>query len=167
MHISKDVVRLEGDYDIHVVSSLDLRYLANECKKVNRDVDLNRLSEIHLNAHIHPDDWRLLVIDWRSESISEIEIDYTANYVLVTIELFKVFEKKLVEEKFSGDGKKFINDFCVPNLNEKYPKQKSQTVSNVTDQNWLTLPKPDICIVNTVEECKSVVKRLQKYGRIK
>lgn len=164
MHISKDVVRLKGDYDIHVVSTLDLRYLAKECKSLERNVDLNQLSEVHLNVNIHPDDWRSLVIDWRSASISEIEIEHTANYVFVTIELFKVFEKKLVEEKFFGDGKKFINEFCVANLNENYPKQKSQTVS--IDQNWLSLPEQDICLVNTVEECQNVVRRLKKYGRI-
>lgn len=129
--------------------------MANECESVNGHIDLNRLSEVHLNVNIHPDDWRSQFTDWKSQFISQIEIVEMANHVLVTIELFKVFQKKLVKDRFSGDGEKCINELCMPNA-----------IGSGTNQKWSTLPKQDICLVNTVEECKAVVKRLQKYGRI-
>lgn len=104
------------------------------------------LSKIYFNVDLQTLDWRILNSDWRTLSLRD-EIDYAAKSVHVIIELFKLFEIKLVTEKYSGDRTKFIDELFEQN-----------------DNQYLTLPKQDICIVNNAVECKAVVEQIRMYG---
>lgn len=138
-----------------------------ECKF--RVTDLDRLSEEYLNINLNVDDWRLLATDWKADTFSADALDYAAKTMQVTIELFKVLEEKLVQEKCEGDRTKF-NDLCAVYLNQDYPKSKSDPKSNVTSQSQRddenissALTEQDIRLVSNEEECKAVVKQLQLY----
>lgn len=150
--------KLQKDYGVCIASTLDLRYLAKKC--IFPPDDLNQLSETHLRIDIYPKDWRMLVIDWKLNTVSKEKIKYVAKTVHATVELFKVFEGKLTAEKCFGNRKKFIDDYCLPCLGEDFPKRKIVTVKK---QHYV-LPKKDIRIVNNTEECEAVVAQLRLYG---
>lgn len=148
---------MKRDYDENVAATIDLRYLATEC---NYPPDgLERLTELYLNVDIQPSDWRLIAVDWKSDKLTEEEIKYAADTVHVTIELFKVFEKKLIDEKCSGNRSKFIDEICSQYLNEDFPKKKQENKGS--DEPFCTLPSQDIRVVSNAEECQAVVKDLQ------
>ncbi|KAG4068966.1 hypothetical protein HA402_005114 [Bradysia odoriphaga] len=156
VHTSRAVRALRGDYAINVVNSFDLRYLANECKNVTRRDDLVRLAKDYLNVDIQSNDWRLWITDWRSETVPRAAIENAANFVQVTVELYKFFEKKLVDERLAGDRKKFVDTLCAPHSDDDYPKR-----NKILD--WCQLPEQEIVVVTTIEECEDVVERLRKH----
>lgn len=135
--------RLEGDYDIRVASAIDIKDIAKEANCPSDSSDM--LSKIYLNVDLQTLDWRILNSNWRTLSLRE-EIDYAAKSVHVMIELFKLFEMKLVAEKYSGNRTKFIDGLCLK------------------DKQYNTLPKQDIRIVNNAEECKAVIEQIRMYG---
>lgn len=132
--------------------------MAKECNYQTGALD--RLTRELLNVDLRVDDWRLGVTDWRADTFSDEALDYAAKTVQVSIELFKVFEEKLVKEKCSGDREKFISEICQQYLNEDFPKRKSKTNDqDVAD----TLPEQNIQIVSSAEECTATVKQLLSY----
>lgn len=150
-----DADRLLRDYGVCVASTMDLRHLAKECNY--RTGELDRLSTEHLNVNLKVDDWRLLATDWKADKFSDDALNYAAKTVQVTIELFKVFEEKLVEAKCSDDRTKFISELCQQYLNQDFPKR-----NNVEDAP-VTLPEQNIQIVNNAEECKAAIEQLLSY----
>lgn len=153
-----DADRLERDYGVCVANILDLRHLAKECNY--RPAALDRLSKDHLNVDLRVDDWRLLVTDWKADKFSDAALNYATKTVQVSIELFKVFEEKLVKEKCSDDRTKFIDEICQQYFNEDFPKRKAE--NNAQDASG-TLPEQNIQIVNNAEECKVVIEQLLSY----
>ncbi|XP_037028779.1 uncharacterized protein LOC119069009 [Bradysia coprophila] len=158
VHTSRAVRALRVDYAINVVNSFDLRYLANKCKNVTGKDDLVRLAKNYLNVDIESNDWRLWITDWKSETVSRAAIKRAANFVQVTVELFKFFEKKLVDERLAGDRKKFVDTLCAPHSDDDYPKRKKNKILD-----WCQLPEQEIIVVTTIEECEAVVERLRKH----
>lgn len=151
--------RLEGDYGIFVLNTMDLRYLAKECNF--RANDLERLSEEFLNINLNVNDWRLLVTNWKADTIPPNALDYAGKTIQATIELFKVLEEKLLQEICEGDRTKF-NDLCALHLNQDYPKANVTSKSKRDDENIAgKLPEQEIRLVSNVEECKAVIKQLQ------
>lgn len=158
--ISGDVKRLKGDYDFNVKGTIHLQYLANECNYLADSVE--QMTKTHLNIDISPLDWRLQLTDWRRKQLLSVDTNYAAKTVHVLIELFKVFEDKLLKEKCSGDWKQFI-ELCSPYLNEEYPKQESTVATNGEEiVQFGTLPEPTIRVASTVEECRNVIDELRR-----
>lgn len=136
--------RLEGDYGIRVSSAIDIKDIAKEANCSSDRSEM--LSKIYFNVDLQTLDWRILNSNWKTLSLRE-EIDYAVKSVHVMIELFKLFEMKLVAEKYSGNRKKFIDGLCLK------------------DNQYFTLPKQDIRIVNSATECKAVVEQIRMYGK--
>lgn len=134
--------RLIGDYGIHTKNAVDLKYLVKRCNYPPES--LIRMSKRHLNIDLQNLDWRLIHTELKSQKISQQEINYVANIVHVTIELFKLFEKKLVAEEYSGDQKKFLNELCLDN-----------------DIKNGTLPDQEIHIVSEVEDYEAIAEKLR------
>lgn len=153
--------RLEADYGVHVESAIDIQYLAKECKYPSNN--LAQLSEKYLNIDIETLDWRLLHTDWRTNKCSHDAINYAAKFVRVTIELFKLFEKKLLAEKYSGDRIKFLDELCSSHSNENKPKTSEVVDEGQEINSTCTLPKQEIRIVSNAEECKDVAVQLRSY----
>lgn len=134
---------------------MDLRHLAKECN--HQTTALNRLSKELLNVDLSVDDWRLLATDWKADKFSDDALSFAAKTVQISIELFKVFEDKLVKEKCLGDRTKFNDEICQQYLNEDFPKRKAE---NNDQDATRTLPEQNIQIVNNAEECKATVGQL-------
>lgn len=135
---------MEGDYGICVASAIDLRYLAKECGHLAED--LEQMSKAHLNVELKTLDWRVLNSDWKF-GLRREEIEYASKMVHATIELFKLFEKKLVGEKYAGNRKKFFDELCLAHSKKDTP--------------YSMLPNQEIRIVSNAAECQSVVERLR------
>lgn len=153
-----DADRLQRDYGFCVANTIDLRHLAKECNC--RSVQLDRLSKELLNVDLSVDDWRLLVTDWKADKVSDDALNYAAKTVQVSIKLFKFFEDKLLEEKYSGDRKKFIDEICQEYSNEDFPKKKSE--NNVQNET-VELSEQNIQVVSNAEECRTAIEQLLSY----
>lgn len=157
--------QLKADYDISVANTIDLRHLAKLCKYSASN--LGDLTKTHLNTDIDSIDWRLKITDWKLDSFTRENVNYAAKTVHVVIELFKIFEEKLLEEKCSGDREQFI-ELCSSYLNDDYPKRKSNS-ANGNRENIQYGKLPDarcIRVASTIEECGAVVEELRRYERI-
>lgn len=144
------VERLEADYGVRVQSSANIQSLVN--KSGYKTGNVQRLSKMYLNIDIQTLDWRLLHTDWRSESVSPEAINQAAKSVYATIELFKFFEKILVEKDYSSDRTKFIEDlYAIQSKKDKETNQDSKC----------TLPDQDIRIVNNAEEYQAVAEEIR------
>lgn len=149
---------MKADYNLKVADTIHLQYLAIECK--DRPGDLVQLAQTHLNIDIFPMDWRLRITDWKKDSYTCDDVSYAAESVHVLIELFKIFEEKLLKEKCSGDWNRFV-ELCSPYLNEEYPKHESNDAANGQDIGG-TLPDPTIRVASTIDECKEVIEELHR-----
>lgn len=139
--------RLDADYGVRVTSGMTFQSLVK--KSGLKSGSMNRLSKMYLNIDLQTLDWRLLHSDWQSESISVEAINHAIKSVHAIIELFKFFEKILVETDHSGNRTEFISDLCAM-CNSKKDKEESKC----------TLPDQDIRIVNDAEEYQAIAELL-------
>lgn len=153
-----DADRFQRDYGICIANTIDLRHLAKDC--AYRSANLDRLSKDVLNVDLSVNDWRLLATDWKADKVSDDALNYAAKAVQISIELFKVFEEKLMKEKYSGDREKFINEIRQEYSNEDFPKKK---VENNAQVETIDMSEQNIQVVSNAEECKTVVKQLLSY----
>lgn len=147
-----DAEKLKADYDLKVAGTIHLQYLAEECDC--RPGDLVQMTKTHLNIDIVPSDWRLRITDWKKDSYTDDDVNYAAKTTQVSIELFKIFEEKLLKAKCSDDWKQFV-ELCSAYLNEEYPKQ----APNIE---YGKLPEPTIRVASTIDECKQVIEELRR-----
>lgn len=140
--------RLEADYGVRVISGMTIQSLVK--KSGHKASSIRRLAKMYLNMDIETLDWRLLHSDWRSESISLQAINHAIKSVHATIELFKFFEKMLVESDQSGDRTKFISDLCAT-CDSKKDKENNE-------ESKCTLPDQDIRIVSNAEEYQAIAE---------
>lgn len=129
--------------------------MAKDC--AYRSDNFDRLSKEVLNVDLGVDDWRLLATDWTAVKVSDNALNYAAKTVQVTIELFKVFEEKLVKEKYSGDRGKFIDGICQAYSNEDFPKKN---VNSSIENETISMSEQKIHLVENADECKAVVNQL-------
>lgn len=129
--------------------------MAKDC--AYRSANLDRLSKEVLNVDLTVDDWRLLATDWKADKVSDDALSYAAKTVQISIELFKVFEEKLVKEKYSGSREKFISEIRQEYSNEDFPKKE---VEGNTQKETADMSEQNIHVVSNAEECKAVVEQL-------
>lgn len=144
------VERLEADYGVRVTSERNIQSLVH--KSGYKSSNVHRLSKMYLNIDIQTLDWRLLHTDWRSETVSLEAINHAAKSVYATIELFKFFEKILMEKDYSGDRTKFIEDLYA------FQSKKDRETN---EDSKCTLPDQDIHIVNNAEEYQAVAEQIR------
>lgn len=107
-----DSTYLKGSYDskITVKGTLDLRWMAiqTECETGT----LAFMSEKYLGLKLKKGSDKALHFDWRREILSEKQIKYAAKDAHASIELFKFFVEKMVEEQllswYSVDEKELV-----------------------------------------------------------
>lgn len=142
-------------YGIFAASVFDLRYLASKCN--SQALSIAELSLEHLKVQLvncnQGDQKR-----WMRKRLTENDVICAANNVRVPIELFKLFEEKLSDPTSGKDVHKFIDEHCKEYLNKFYSNEN-------LDENQMEklLPEPSICMINTVEQCKTAVEQLLSY----
>lgn len=152
-------------YGVYVAGIFDLRYLAEKCdSRDSHPGNIAMLSIEHLNVKLG-EDFRLDEMRWkRNRRIAEVDINYAAKSVRVAIELFKKFEEKL--SPGANDVHTFIDEHCSAYRNKLYRYQKSaqkQTeAANGSQERELAL-KPEIHMIQTVQECQAVVCQIREY----
>lgn len=134
--------------------------MAKDCNY--RSSNFDRLSKELLDVDLHVDDWRILATDWKADKVSEDAINHATKSVQVSIELFKMFEEKLVKEKYLGNRAKFIDEICQEYSNEDFPKKKPENDAQAQDET-IELSKQNIQVVSNAEECKTAVEQLLSY----
>lgn len=154
-----DARYLIQDYKIDsVASTLDLRKLAMECGSQSRS-GLGHLAEEHLGVQLNKNRC-ICASNWEAETLHDIQIDYAAKDAQVSIELFKVFEKKLNPQTGDCNQKdhvqRFIEEKCAKYLNLKGmgdPDAKPKETINYFENQ-------EIRYVDTVDRCLESIKLL-------
>lgn len=122
-----DAKKLRHDYKLIVRSTLDLVPLAKKCRYKAKG--LAGLSEEVLHVQLTNKKRGLLTMKlhkkWNEDTLSRENIDYAANDVHVSIELFRKIEEKLTGIEMATDDnrleslQKFIDKHCLPHLKNK------------------------------------------------
>lgn len=159
------------DYGIsHIASTLDIRYLARDSGLMENNDGLAKLSETHLKVQLNKNRC-INSLGWRDKNLLPVRIEYAANDVHASIELFKVFQMKL--KPISSDCNQkthiqdFIKEYCVKHLNKKNrwafnpPKidrsREKKSLNNPSE----SVGDPTIHIVANVEECQIAVNEIK------
>lgn len=95
-----DAQKLHHDYGVRVAGTFDLRFLASAVGR--KPGSLAKMSKEILNIELDKD-WSLITSDWDAEHLSEKELLYAANDVLVAVEIFKKLHKDLKSHNLDDD----------------------------------------------------------------
>lgn len=121
----QDAKKLQHNH-IVVKNTLDLVPLAKICQY--QGAGIQSLSEEVLNVQLANKKRGLMLMKlykkWEYNILPRENIEYAANDVHVSIELFKKFEEKLMNNEVASDGNRlgvqmFIDKFCLPHLQNK------------------------------------------------
>lgn len=107
-----DKGHLKKDYNVHVASTLDLRFLARKAKCQHGG--LKAMTERYTKLSI---DETLTCSSWEASKLSEEQIEYAADDVRAAIELFKYFHEEIAPDE---SVRRFINNHCSQYINRNY-----------------------------------------------
>lgn len=122
----QDAKRLKHDYQLIVNSTLDLVPLAKKCKYTASG--LAGMCEEVLDVQLANKKRGLMTMrfhkTWEAETLRPENIEYAANDVHASIEIFRKIEEKLMpklapDDNLVGGIQKFIDKHCSPHLKNK------------------------------------------------
>lgn len=157
INVFLDVKYLMIDYHIdRVASVLDLRSLAKECGYKSKG--LGALAEEMFNVQLNKNRC-MAASNWEEQKLTDLQIDYAAKDVHISIELFKSFEQKLHPKPIDCTVKQnvqmFISEYCAKYLNLKKDTTKPVKIKVDYFQNQ------EIRYVETLEECLTAIRDLK------
>lgn len=125
--VQQDAKKLKQDYQLIVNSTKDLVHLAKRCKYKAKG--LAGLTEEVLNIQLTNKKRGLATLrlhkKWENDTLPQANIEYAANDVHVSIEIFKKIEEKLMANELTENGNRlsgvqtFIDKYCLPHSKNK------------------------------------------------
>lgn len=109
-----DAKYLRDDYDVHVASTIDLRFAAERAGC--RSGKLSKMSEDYLGFTLDKSP-SVTCSDWEADTLSRSQIEYAAEDVHVAIGLFKYFGGKIAPGRSS---RYIINNYLSEFINKNY-----------------------------------------------
>lgn len=123
---NQDASRLAKDYRLEVNGTLDLTRLAKKCQYKSEGLANLAREVLNVKLPLKKDGLivRKLHSEWEKDTLNGENIKYAANDVHVSIELFKMFEKKLSAKNPSNAKndnqttklQHFIHIQCTPHV---------------------------------------------------
>lgn len=109
----KDAQYLKNDYNIDVIGTYDLRYLA-EATGLTPD-SLEGLSKKVLGRDLNKD-FELIESNWDTHMLTKKQIDYAEKAAQASVDIFKELIKKVVPKATKTN----IYSYCENNLDRRY-----------------------------------------------
>lgn len=112
---------MRDDYQVHVASTIDLRFVAETAGC--RSGKLSKMSEDYLGISLDKSSSdSVQCSDWEAETLSSEQIEYAAEDVRVAVELFKYFGGKIAPESSS---RYIVTNYLSKYINKNYGPPKN------------------------------------------
>lgn len=126
---------MRDDYGVHVKSRIDLRFMADAAGLPAGG--LAKMAQDHLGVEL---DKSYRFSDWEAEALSEEEIYYAAEDVLVAIRLFKQFSRRILRLPLVSPNQPCKEHMYITLLTRSL--QRADHMAEIPDLRYCTCPIP-------------------------